>query len=297
VRFAAIDVGSNAIRLLLTQVIDFDGQPYFKKDSLIRIPIRLGDDVFLNQKISAEKVDKLTSTMIGFKHLMDAYQPLSYKACATSAMREAENGPAAAEKIREHSGINLEIVNGEQEAEIIYSNHVERLLDNNRSYIYIDVGGGSTELTIFSKGKTINSHSFQIGTVRELQGLVEKAEWKAMKSWVQQNTNGLKNIESIGSGGNINKISRIARVKPHKPIDYYHIKQIYTTLKGMSFEDRVKKWNLRLDRADVIVPAANIYLSVMKWAKSYKMLVPQFGFADGLVHILYDEYIAQFSPG
>lgn len=286
-KFAAIDIGSNAIRLLLSRVVQDGDPPIIKKESLIRIPIRLGEDAFVDKTISKAKEVQLLSAMKGFKHLIEAYEPVDYVACATSAMREAENGPVVAQAIREECGINLEIVPGKKEAEIIYSNHFEERLDRKGSYLYIDVGGGSTELTIFSKNRSVTSRSFDIGTVRLLHGLVPKSLWQDMKQWLKAVAPHFGSIESIGSGGNINKIFRMSRIKDGKPITRTRVRKIYSYLNTFSLEERIKVLGLRSDRADVIIPASEIFLNTMKWAGIKKMYVPQIGLSDGLIHILY----------
>lgn len=289
-KFAAIDTGSNAVRLLLSRVIENGSQPLFKKESLIRIPIRLGEDSFIQKKISAEKTNNLIKTMIGFKNLIEAYEAVDYIACATSAMREAENGNEIVEKIKKESGINLEIINGKREAEIINSNHIEKKLDQDSSYLYIDVGGGSTELTLFSKNESVTSKSFDIGTVRLLENLVPKTSWKDMKNWIKETSVEFQPLFGIGSGGNINKIFRLSMKSEKKPLTYKNIKKISDYLRSFTLEQRVKVLNLRPDRADVILPAAQIYMSVMKWGKIKQMFVPQIGLADGLIHILYEKH-------
>lgn len=288
-KFAAIDVGSNAVRLLLTRVIENGDQPLFKKESLIRIPIRLGEDSFTRKIISKEKEANLIKTMIGFKHLIDAYEAVDYIACATSAMREAENGKEIVHKIRMQSGIRLEIIDGKREADIINSNHFERKLDPNQSYLYIDVGGGSTELTLFPKNESLTSRSFNIGTVKLLNDLVLKEDWKEMKKWIKGNTAGRMPVFGIGSGGNINKIFRLSGCSDNKPIAFKDIRKIHKSLQTYTFEERVKVLGLRPDRADVILPAAEIYLSVMRWGGIKQMFVPQIGLSDGLIHILYEK--------
>ena len=287
-KFAAIDIGSNAVRLLLSRIIENGDQPIFKKESLIRIPIRLGDDAFTNQKISEEKKNNLINTMIGFRHLIEAYEAVDYIACATSAMREAVNGQEIVELIKQESGINLEIIDGKKEAYIINSNHVEKGLDITRSYLYIDVGGGSTELTLFSKNESITSRSFNIGTVRLLKNLVQKESWKEMKRWIKETTAEFQPISGIGSGGNINKIFRLSHKNEGKQLSYKNIKDIYQYLTTFTLNQRIKILGLKPDRADVILPAAEIYLSVMKWASIKQMHVPQIGLSDGLIHILYE---------
>ena len=289
-RFAAIDVGSNAVRLLLSRVFEDGHRTFYKKESLIRIPIRLGDDAFIKNHISDIKVEKLMKTMRGFKYLLEAYQPIDYLACATSAMREADNGSKIAEMIRNQSGIDLRIVDGKTEAEIIFANHIETILASSDSYLYIDVGGGSCELTIISQNQKNISASFRIGAVRLLEGLVQKSEWKEMKKWIKNLSQTSKPVSAIGSGGNINKIFRLSGQKEGKPVSVKKLSKICRQLQSYTYDDRIKILDLRPDRADVIVPACQIYLNVMKWAEIGNIFVPEVGLADGLIHILYEKY-------
>ena len=291
-KFAAIDIGSNAVRLLLSRVIENGKYPIFKKESLIRIPIRLGEDAFVRKRISAEKAEQLVNTMRGFKFLIEAYQAIDYMACATSAMREAENGEDVVKEIMRRSGIKLDIVAGQKEADIIYANHFEERLDKNKSYLYIDVGGGSTELTLFSHNQSITSHSFNIGTVRLLHGLVPDSRWKEMKQWVQVIAPEFKPVIGIGSGGNINKMFKLSRIKTGKPISYKRLRELDKYLNTFSLDERIKILGLRPDRADVIILAADIFTSVMKWAKINKMYVPEIGLSDGMIRLLYERHMA-----
>ncbi len=291
-KFAAIDIGSNAVRLLLSRVIENGKYPIFKKESLIRIPIRLGEDAFVRKRISAEKAEQLVNTMRGFKFLIEAYQAIDYMACATSAMREAENGEDVVKEIMRRSGIKLDIVAGQKEADIIYANHFEERLDKNKSYLYIDVGGGSTELTLFSHNQSITSHSFNIGTVRLLHGLVPDSRWKEMKQWVQVIAPEFKPVIGIGSGGNINKMFKLSRIKTGKPISYKRLRELDKYLNTFSLDERIKILGLRPDRADVIIPAADIFTSVMKWAKINRMYVPEIGLSDGMIRLLYERHMA-----
>ena len=265
-KFASIDIGSNAVRLLFTKVFEEADGAVFKKDSLVRMPIRLGKDVFTTKKVSKEKIENLVNTMIAFKYLIDAYRPIDYKACATSAMREATNGNEIVKLIKKKSGIDVEIIDGKREAEIIYENHIVEKLNPKKNYLYIDVGGGSTELTLISNTEAINSQSFDIGTVRILEDKVTKMQWQKMKEWLEQNTPPYKSISGIGSGGNINKMFKMALKEEDQPLTYKNIKSICKELKSYTYEERITKLGLRPDRADVIIPAATIYLSVLKWA-------------------------------
>ncbi len=292
-KFAAIDIGSNAVRLLLSRVVGENGQALIKKESLVRMPIRLGDDAFLKQYIGEEKKTALIHSMQGFRHLIEAYQPLAYRACATSAMREAKNGEEIASRIKSESGIELEIIRGETEAALIFANHDEAAAT--LPFMYIDVGGGSTELTVFDQGKVIDARSFNIGTIRLLEDLVSKVTWQAMKDWLQ-NFRSLKNLTGIGSGGNINKIYRLSGRKDGKPMSYKSISTIHDMLREHTFEERIRRLKLRPDRADVILPASEIYLSVMKWAGIRQMQVPQVGLADGIIHDLYRSHLESVRP-
>lgn len=285
-RYAAIDIGSNAVRLLLSEVFETDSGPYFRKISLIRMPIRLGKDAFILGKISKERAERLTSTINGFKHLIASYQPLDFRACATSAMREAANGPKIKEHILEKTGVDIEIIDGKEEARVIFANNPWRHLAEDSAWLFVDVGGGSTEITIFSDGKT-KSHSFGIGTIRLIEDIVHKSQWKEMKTWVREHTNSFSHIDAIGSGGNINKIIKMAKCTDGKSITRAKIKQVRDYLKFFSYDERITKLGLKPDRADVIMPALKIYLSVMKWGGFDTLSVPQIGLADGLVQLMY----------
>lgn len=290
-KFAAIDIGSNAVRLLLTRIIENGDAPLFKKESLVRIPLRLGDDVFLKSVIPPDKVRHLMEAIAGFRHLITAYGALDYLACATSAMREASNGREIAEQVRAETGIELEIIDGRREAEVICQNRpVGQLVqaDDAAGQMFIDVGGGSTEMTLFRAGEVIDSRSFSIGTIRLLKGLVAASEWKGMKVWLKSISEEHAPQSFIGSGGNINKIFRLSRQKDGKPMTYRILKEIRDYLAEFTLEERIREVSLRPDRADVIVPAADIFLKAMKWSKVKRIYVPQIGLADGLVHLLYD---------
>jgi exopolyphosphatase / guanosine-5'-triphosphate,3'-diphosphate pyrophosphatase len=289
-RYAAIDIGSNAVRLLLCNVVEEHGVFHFKKSELIRIPLRLGEDVFKGGRILARKSDRFLKTMHAFKLLIDVFEPVSYRACATASMREAINGEELVMRIRRECGLRIEIISGKKEAELIYSNHIEQNLDPGKSYLYIDVGGGSTEITLFDKGKIIDSRSFNIGTIRWLQGKVSREQWEFMKSWVKETMDGHVPHSAIGSGGNINKIFKIFGRKD-KPLTFLTLKNFYDDIKLLSLDDRMEKWGLNPDRADVILPATKIFLSIMKAAKTSNIYVPQIGLADGIIHQLHERYL------
>ncbi len=287
-RYAAIDVGSNAVRLLLCNAVEEHDVVHFKKSELVRMPLRLGEEVFLRGSISEQKAKRFIKTMQAFKLLIDVFEPISFRACATASLREASNGQDIVNRIKRESGLQLEIISGKQEAELIYSNHVEQLLDNTQSYLYIDVGGGSTETTLFDKGKVVASQSFDVGALRWLSGKVSKDTWERMKKWVQDNSQGHAPLTAIGSGGNINKIFKMLD-RRDRPLSFTKLKEFYDELKVHTVEERMEIWQLNPDRADVIVPAAKIYLAIMKAANIREIIVPQIGLADGIVHQLHEE--------
>lgn len=288
-RFASIDIGSNAVRLLLCNVYEKDGDAIFKKSELIRMPLRLGDEAFKFKKISQKKVMQLCKTMKAFKQLIEVFEAIDYRACATAAMREAQNGNEIIRLVKQTSGIEIEIIDGKIEAEIIYSNHTAEHLEKDQSYLYIDVGGGSTELTLFSNGHIVASQSFNVGTIRFLQEQVSKETWTNFKEWVKTNTANYKPLIGIGSGGNINKLIKMVNKKETKPLSYEKLKELHEYLEHFTVEERITQLNLNPDRADVIVPAAKIFLSVMKNGNIDEIIVPQIGLADGLIHLLYEK--------
>jgi exopolyphosphatase/guanosine-5'-triphosphate,3'-diphosphate pyrophosphatase len=289
-KFGAIDIGSNAVRLLITTVVETESEPIFKKTSLVRVPIRLGADVFTSGNISKMKCDKMVEAMKAFKLLLGVHDVVAYRACATSAMRNATNGEELVERISEEADIDIEIIQGKKEADIIFSNHFEERLFHDRSYLYIDVGGGSTELTVFSEKKPVASRSFRIGTIRLLEDKVEPEYWDKLLGWVEKNTKGLSKVDGIGSGGNINKLYKMAEVTGGQPLRYKQLKRMHVLLREMSYEQRIEELGLNADRADVIVPACGIFRAVMKRAKIKDIIVPQFGLADGITRLLYEEY-------
>ncbi len=290
--FAAIDIGSNAMRLLLMNVIENGKNPVFRKTTLIRVPVRLGDEAFSDKKLSAKKIQTLTLAIKSFKYLMDATGIVSYRACATSAMREATNSTAVVAKIKKETGIKIEVIEGKEEADIIYSTHVEEMLDHKNSYLYVDVGGGSTELTLFAKNKLVDSRSFNLGAVRYLKGIVKKEDEKELKKWVKKTTAKHKPLYLIGSGGNINKIFKLSGAKANKnaSLTIGQVTQVYKLIKSYSLEERIKNLDMNPDRADVIIPASEIFIDIMKGCGSSKIYVPKIGLADGIVRQLYREY-------
>lgn len=289
-KYGAIDIGSNAIRLLIANVIVKDEkETQFKKSSLVRVPIRLGADAFVSGVISEENTTRMIEAMNAFKLLMNVHKVERYKACATSAMREASNGAEVAKKIEEETGIKIDIIGGKEEASIISSTDLDELIQGNNSYLYVDVGGGSTEFTVFSEGKIITSKSFKMGTVRLLNNKksVNKEIFANVEKWIHKNTKDLKKLSLIGSGGNINKLFKMSGRTEGKPISYIYLNAQYQFLKKMSYQDRIVELSLNPDRADVIIPATKIYLSAMKWSGARKIYVPKIGLSDGIIKSLH----------
>jgi exopolyphosphatase/guanosine-5'-triphosphate,3'-diphosphate pyrophosphatase len=292
-KYAAIDIGSNAVRLLISNIIEQDGEPaVFKKNSLVRVPIRLGADVFLKGKISRYNQERMIDTMKAFSLLIKSHGVVRYKACATSAMREANNSKPLSEKIREICGINIDIIDGEEEAAIIAATDLNSFIDPNRTYLYVDVGGGSTEFSIIHNGEKRQSKSFKIGTVRLLNDIVKNETWLELERWIKENTKEYYKIELIGSGGNINKIFKISGKEIGKPLTYFYLTSYYKTLQSYSYEERITKLNLNQDRADVIIPATRIYLSAMKWSGAKDIYVPKIGLSDGIIKSMYYETVS-----
>jgi exopolyphosphatase/guanosine-5'-triphosphate,3'-diphosphate pyrophosphatase len=288
-RYAAIDVGSNAVRLLIANIIENNGSVSFKKNTLVRVPVRLGDDAFLNKHISDKKADDLVKSMQAFKNLMDVFKVTDYMACATSAMREAENGPEVVARIKEEAGIDLQIVHGQSEAEIIYASHAEINIDKDKNYLYIDVGGGSTELSLFSRGELLASQSFNLGTIRILDNQDKEETWNEMKDFIREHTRHHKNIFGIGTGGNINKLYKLSNEKDGAPLTYTKLKALYNYLDSYSMKERINVLGLNQDRADVIIPACEIYLTVLKCANIKSMYVPTVGMVDGIIQTLIEK--------
>lgn len=287
-RYAAIDIGSNAVRLLIADITDNNGVFSFKKNTLVRVPLRLGDDAFINREISPAKAVNLVKTMAAFRNLMDVYNVSAYMACATSAMREAANGGALVKEI-EAVGVDLRIIDGSEEARIIYNSHIERHLGNNKTYLYVDVGGGSTELSVFSDTALVASASFNIGTIRILDNRDNEETWDEMKAWIRSHTGSFKTVYGIGTGGNINKLSRLANKKEDKPLSYAKLKSMYEYLSSFSLKDRINVLGLNNDRADVIIPACEIFLTVMKHGRLRQIIVPRVGLVDGIIQTLIDQ--------
>jgi exopolyphosphatase/guanosine-5'-triphosphate,3'-diphosphate pyrophosphatase len=287
---AAIDIGSNAARLLINEVMDGDdGTPEFVKLNLVRVPLRLGFDVFDTGMISQARADMLIQTLKSYRHLLNAYGVTHFTACATSAMRDAKNAKEVLGLASRETGISIEVISGEKEATLIYENHFAETFGRSGSFLYIDVGGGSTELTLFTNGRLQAKRSFDIGTIRLLKDMVNATKWEEMKEYLKDQTKGLKELRAIGSGGNINKVFSLSRRKEGKPLELDQLRDYHRELGSISVERRMKLYKLREDRADVIVHALTIYINAMRWAGCDEIHVPKIGLADGLIHHLYDE--------
>ncbi|MCH4553328.1 Ppx/GppA phosphatase family protein [Aestuariibaculum lutulentum] len=292
-KYAAIDIGSNAVRLLISNIIEREGKPVkFKKNSLVRVPIRLGADVFVNQRISKENTQRMLDTMLAFRLLMKSHKVVKYKACATSAMRESTNGKKIVEAISQQSGIKIDIIDGEEEAAIIAATDLNTYIDESKTYLYVDVGGGSTEFTVIHEGVQVTSRSFKIGTVRLLNDMVSKETWLDLEAWIKTHTSQYDMISVLGSGGNINKIFKISGKALGKPLSYFYLTSYYNTLQSYSYEERISELDLNQDRADVIIPAMRIYLSSMKWSGAKNIYVPKIGLADGIIKSIYYDTVS-----
>jgi exopolyphosphatase/guanosine-5'-triphosphate,3'-diphosphate pyrophosphatase len=289
-RLAAIDIGSNAIRLLINDVTTYkDGSLDFTKVNLIRVPLRLGFDVFETGIISNKKIYDLLETMKAFKHLMNVYEVKDLKVCATSAMRDAINSDFIIQEIFSQTGIKIEIISGSQEASILYETHLADNMDKKKFYLYIDVGGGSTELTLFGKSTEVIKKSFNIGTIRVLKDQVVEEQWDEMKSFIKSTIKTDTLIDGIGTGGNISKLFSMSKRKLGRPMNIEMLKNYHKEMNPLSVIERIHKYGFKEDRADVIVPALQIYISVLRWAGIEDIYVPQIGLADGLIRLLYQE--------
>lgn len=291
-KFAAIDIGTNAVRLLIKEVKIKGGAYDVRKVSFTRVPLRLGEDVFETGKISDEKARNLVKVMRAFWYLMDVYGIEWFRVCATSAMREAKNVEKVRELVLREANVTIELINGQEEADLIFRNFSVATFKTNSDFLYMDVGGGSLELTLIRDGKRIRGQSFKIGTIRIIKGMIEDGEWDAVTEFVKHVSDGVSPLMAIGTGGNINRLQRLIRNPKNSPISLSKIEEITTTLKAYTFEDRVKKFALKPDRADVIIPAAEIYIRVMKLAGANKIIVPKVGLSDGIILKIHEEYLA-----
>lgn len=288
-KLAAIDIGSNAVRLLFTNVVVNNGKTEYKKSALIRMPVRLGEDAFTSHVISDRNVERLVRLMMAYKHLMLVNEVEAYRACATSAMREAHNGEEIVKKVLEETGIEIEIIDGKEEAKIIYSNQITDSVDTTKPYLYMDVGGGSTELSLFIDKKVKRSRSFDIGTIRLLNKQVPREKWNILEAWVNEIRTEFGSVDIIGSGGNINKINKMINRKDQVVIKPSQLKALFKKISQLSYEQRIAELGLNLDRADVIIPAGELFLSVSGWIGAKNIIVPTIGVSDGIIKKLYKE--------
>ena len=287
-KYAAIDIGSNAMRLLVVNIVEQEGkETQFNKSALVRVPIRLGQDAFTVGEISKENSDRMVDAMKAFNLLMKVHKVEAYKAFATSAMREAYNGKEVVALIKKKADIKIEIIDGKKEAAIIASTDLHHLLKTDKTYLFVDVGGGSTEFTLFSDGKIVNSRSFKVGTVRLLNEMVCEVVWQEIEKWIKTNTADFDEISLIGSGGNINKLFKMSGKMQDKPLSYLYINSQYAFLNSLTYNQRISELGLNPDRADVIIPAVRIYLNAMKWSGSRNIYVPRIGLSDGIVKAMY----------
>ncbi|MFV0198223.1 exopolyphosphatase [Empedobacter falsenii] len=286
-KLGAIDIGSNAMRLLINYVYEEEGRaPIFNKTSIVRMPIRLGHDVFIDGQICENNVERICDAMLSYALMMKVYDVEIYKAYATSAMREAKNGNEVVKKVMKKSGINIEIIDGKTEAELLFNTELGAFIKDKKIYLYVDVGGGSTELTLLKDNKVFTSKSFEVGTVRLLENKVAPTTFEEMKEWIQENI-GHDEIELIGSGGNINHVYKYSGVKLGMPLSSTYVKKHYQTLQNMTAEERMQNFNMKPDRADVVVYALEIYNNVLKWSHAKKIHVPKVGLSDGVIREIY----------
>jgi exopolyphosphatase/guanosine-5'-triphosphate,3'-diphosphate pyrophosphatase len=287
-KYAAIDIGSNAMRLLISNIVEENGKvTQFSKSSLVRVPIRLGQDAFTVGEITENNIERMIDAMKAFKLLMKVHRVEKYKAFATSAMREAYNGKEVVEMIKKKADIKIEIIDGKQEAAIIASTDLKFLLKTDETYLYVDVGGGSTEFSLFNDGKMVVSKSFKVGTVRLLNNMVNEIVWQEIEKWIKISTQDYDQVTLIGSGGNINKLFKMSGKLQEKPLSYMYVNAQYASLNALSYEQRISELGLNADRADVIIPAIKIYLNAMKWSGARNIYVPKIGLSDGIIKALY----------
>ena len=286
-KYAAIDIGSNALRLLISNVIEYKKETITLKNSLVRVPIRLGEDAFTTGIISRNNIKQIIIAMKAFQNLMKVHNVKNYLAFATAALREAKNGKDVVDRVKKKSGINIQIINGKKEAKIISNSNVFEGIDSKKTILYIDVGGGSTELSIIRNKKVLKSISLKIGTVRLLEDGVDNKTWVKAKQWVITSTKLYKNIFLLGTGGNINKLHKISKNKENQPLTYNELKKIYTNLNSLSYEERIIKFALNQDRSDVIIPATELFLKIFDWSGAKVVYVPRVGLSDGMIKELY----------
>ena len=287
--YAAIDIGSNAVRLLIKEIKEEQGNAHFSKVLMLRVPLRLGFDVFDIGKISEKKEKNMIRLMKAFRHLMKIYDVKHCRACATSAMRDAKNGMDIIKQIEKKTGVHIDIIDGQEEAKIIYNNHVEHMEDQKGNYMYVDVGGGSTEINLLSEGQLVCSRSYNIGTVRMLNNAVKDSEWERLKNDLAELAKSYPQTNIIGSGGDINKLYRLADKKNKKKMTMQVsvLQELHTRLKALSLEERMEQFGMKPDRADVIIPAGEIFLTIANIIGASYIHVPVIGLSDGIIDELY----------
>ncbi|MEC8636247.1 MAG: exopolyphosphatase [Bacteroidota bacterium] len=286
-KYAAIDIGSNAIRVLISNVIETKEGVHFQKNALVRAPIRLGEDSFTLGEISKKSLKRMVNAMKAFKLLIKVHHVSHYQAYATSALREANNSGDVVEQVKKKTGIKIEIIDGRKEAEIISNSKISDFLNSQKTFLFLDVGGGSTEFTFINEGRRVCSKSFKIGTVRLINNLVDDRVWEAIRNWIIKNSKPYSKITLMGSGGNINKLFKLSNIKEGKPLSMIKLNQIFLELESLSYEERIVKFELNPDRADVIIPAARIYLKALEWSGGQKIYVPKFGLSDGMIKYMH----------
>tara|TARA_A100001011_G_scaffold268639_1_gene277778 strand:- start:570 stop:1463 length:894 start_codon:yes stop_codon:yes gene_type:complete len=289
-KFAAIDIGSNAIRILIANIIQTEHNVVFQKNSLIRSPVRLGEDSFTLGEISPKSLKRFVKTMKAFKLLMNIHGVSHYKAFATSALREANNSSYVIKTVKKKAGIKVEIIDGTKEAEIIFNSKISEFINTQKTFLFVDVGGGSTEFTFINGGNHVVSKSFKIGTVRLINNLIDDRVWIGIENWIKKNSMKYEKITLMGSGGNINKLFKLSNIKEGKPLSKIKLSQLFKQLEKLNYEERVLKFELNPDRADVIVPAARIYLKALEWSGGQKIYVPRFGLSDGMIKYMYKSF-------
>ena len=289
-RYAAIDIGSNAVRVLISNVVTkATAPPKYMKSSLVRVPIRLGQDSFTVGEISEANIKRMVKAMKAFKLIMKVNKVKRYMACATSALREANNAEEVIQTIKKKAGIEIQIIDGKREAEIIATTNIFESINKNRTFLFIDVGGGSTEFSVLVKGKRVVSKSFKVGTVRMINNMVSDKVWEEIKMWIETHTKDYSKLALLGSGGNINKLFKIAKVKDGRPLSFIKLNTLYNELNQLDYNERIIQWELNPDRSDVIIPATQIYLKALQWSGATEIFVPKIGLSDGMIKVLYRE--------
>jgi len=286
-KYASIDIGSNAVRILVTNVVSYKKKTVFLKNALVRVPIRLGQDAFTNGKISDKNIKRMIKSMKAFKLLMEVHEVKDYLAFATSALREAKNGSYLVKKVLKKSGIKIEIIDGKKEAKIISNTNVFDTINKEKTFLYVDIGGGSTEFSVLINGKRNQSKSFKIGTVRMLNSKVEQVTLNEAESWVRRHTLMHERIYLLGTGGNINKLHKIANINDNRPLSYLTLNTLYNQLDALTYEERIVDLGLNPDRSDVILLAAKLFIKILNWSGAKDIYVPKVGLSDGMIRELY----------